>query len=118
VTESIKVYFEPLGGGNTYNHETLVYTNSAGEQFLATAYAVDSPSSGSLLGNDPSASSVYASNFYNLGAASNSLAPLMFCNSGITSDATGLVTAAEKRGFCRNKALRTVDPERGRPEIR
>ena len=31
---------------------------------------------------------------------------------------TGLVTPAEKRGFCRRIALKSVDPDRGSPEIR
>ena len=31
---------------------------------------------------------------------------------------TGLVTPAEKRGFCRRIALNSVDPDRGSPEIR
>src|SRR5438132_13766160 len=47
----------------------------------------------------------------------NSLPPLMLCRDAPISDATGLVTAAEKRGFCFNSALKTVEPERGRPEI-
>ncbi len=40
-TETITVYFEPLGSiaGLEYCHETIVYTNSNNVQFLATAYA-------------------------------------------------------------------------------
>jgi len=72
MAESIKVYFEPLGsvGGHTYYYETLVYTNSAGERFLATAYAPDSPSSVSLSGNHPNPIAAAASNVYGVGAAS------------------------------------------------
>jgi hypothetical protein len=37
--ESITVYYEPLASvdGVQFNHETLVYTNSSGQQFVATA---------------------------------------------------------------------------------
>ena len=39
--ESIRVYFQPLlsARGKTFHHETLVYTNSDGQRFYATAYA-------------------------------------------------------------------------------
>jgi hypothetical protein len=45
VIETITVYYEPLGTifGLTYYHETLVFTNSAGEQFIATSYASNIP---------------------------------------------------------------------------
>jgi hypothetical protein len=36
MTESIKVIYEPLGPG--YYHETLLYTNSAGQQFIQSCY--------------------------------------------------------------------------------
>jgi len=35
-----------------------------------------------------------------------------------TRDATGLATAAENLGFCRNTAESSVEPERGRPDIK
>lgn len=37
--ETIKIYFKPLGSvsGIIYHHEALAYTNSAGEQFVATS---------------------------------------------------------------------------------
>jgi hypothetical protein len=40
--EKIQVYFKPLAGGKFF-HETLLYTNSNGEQFYATAYATKVP---------------------------------------------------------------------------
>src|SRR4051794_18561204 len=57
MAETIMVYFEPLGssGGAPY-HETLVYTNSAGESFLATSYASNDRPTGSLIGNISAAS--------------------------------------------------------------
>src|SRR3954449_12642592 len=57
--ESIRVVFEPLGsfGGVNFYHETLVYTNSAGQSFLATSYASNSSPSGSQIGNLSEASS-------------------------------------------------------------
>jgi hypothetical protein len=44
-TESIRVYFQPLlsVGGKTFYHETLIYTNSDGQQSYATAYAPKAP---------------------------------------------------------------------------
>jgi len=35
-----------------------------------------------------------------------------------TSAATGLVIAAENRGFCFRMALSSVEPERGNPEMK
>src|SRR5947207_3109752 len=45
VAESIRVYFKPLYsvGGKIFYHETLVYTDSNGQQFYATAYAPKAP---------------------------------------------------------------------------
>jgi len=60
--ETIKVYFEPLGSiaGDTFNHETIVYTNSSGEQFIAMSYASNSGPSGSSVANlSEAASAVY-----------------------------------------------------------
>jgi hypothetical protein len=61
-SETIQVYFEPLGSieGVTYYHETLVYTNASGEQFLATAYASTSPT-GNPIANLSEASSAAVS---------------------------------------------------------
>lgn len=46
--ESIRVFYEPLGqlGGNNYYHETLLYTNALGQQFIATAGPTGSPPAG------------------------------------------------------------------------
>ncbi|SRR5579883_2834482 len=46
--ETISVVYEPLGvfDSITYYHETLVYTNSSGEQFIATAGPNGSPPAG------------------------------------------------------------------------
>lgn len=43
--ENIRVYFQPLASfaGKTFHHETLVYTDSRGQQFYATAYAPRRP---------------------------------------------------------------------------
>jgi predicted Zn-dependent protease len=61
--ETIKVYFEPLGSiaGDTFNHETIVYTNSSGEQFIATSYASNSGPSGSSVANLSEAASAVTS---------------------------------------------------------
>jgi hypothetical protein len=48
----------------------------------------------------------------------NSLVPLILGSIDAMRLETGLVTPAEKRGFCRRIALRSVDPDRGSPEIR
>ena len=52
-TESIDVYFEPIGtvGGLIYYHETLVYIDSNGVQYLATAYASDTSPQGNKISN-------------------------------------------------------------------
>jgi len=46
--ETIKVYFEPLGtkDGLNYYHQTLVYTNSQGYDFVASAGSTSNPPAG------------------------------------------------------------------------
>ena len=69
--ESIRVYFQPLlsVGGNTFYHETLIYNNSDGRQFYATAYAPKRPP-----GEDPGASSAKATVASDVGTASSAAA--------------------------------------------
>lgn len=43
--ETISIVYEPLGsiGGTYYFHETILYTNANGEQFVATSFPTGNP---------------------------------------------------------------------------
>ena len=47
-----------------------------------------------------------------------SLRALVTLSMALNKLPTGLVMPAENRGFCRSKAANSVEPERGRPEMK
>jgi hypothetical protein len=62
-TETIQVVYEKLGNvmGVSYYHETLLYTNGAGEKFIATAFFTGQPPADSDLSNVSAAASAASS---------------------------------------------------------
>jgi hypothetical protein len=83
--ESIQVIYEPLGSflGMEYYHETLEYTNSAGQEFFATSGPTASPSGNALYNVTQAASAAATSG----GSAYGTL----FCVAGTQSQVSSVI---------------------------
>ncbi len=98
MSESIQIFFEPLGQipgtGTTWYHETLVYTNSSGQRFIATC----APTA-----NGPTVLSSQLSQLSSGASGSSTDWGTLACTSGSLAD----TTVSDALGYLVNPSFQT-----------